>query len=70
MNNIEETTSNNIIEGVYRIFLYHHSKLAFKDIIFETFNVLAIYLNAFDDKIREKAVKICNQPHLISFVFH
>lgn len=70
MNNTEETTSNQLIEGVYRIFLYHHSKLAFKDIIYEAFNVLAIYLNAFDDRIREKAVKLCSQPHLISFVFH
>lgn len=27
-------------------------------------------MNAFDDRIREKAIKLCNQPHLISFVFH
>lgn len=70
MNNTEEKTSSQMIEGIYRVFLYHHSKLAFKDIILQAFNVLAIYLNAFDDKIREKAIKICSQPHLISFVFH
>jgi hypothetical protein len=70
MNNVEERANAHLIEGLYHAFLFNHNILSLKNVIYGTLNLLLVCINSLEEKIKEKTLKLYNQPHIIGFVFN
>jgi hypothetical protein len=69
MNNADETVVAKLIESVYNYFIFEHSRLSVKKIISTSIELLTVFSNDRNDKIREKMVKfVSHSHHVVSFL--
>lgn len=69
MNNADETVVARLIEAVYNYFIFEHNRLSIRKIICASIELLTVFSNDRNDKIRERMVRFVNNSHhVVSFL--
>lgn len=69
MNSADESSLTNLIEQTYNHYILQHSKLSLKKIIRSSIELLTVFSNDTNDKLREKMIRfVSHSPHITDFL--